>query len=87
VSDEPTNLQTFAQYRLKFQVKESFLDLKSNGFNLEASRLRDKFALSQLCGVIALTMLFLVLQGMNVVLSGKHRRVDAHWNRGMEYVK
>lgn len=87
VSDEPTNLQTFAQYRLRFQVEESFLDIKSNGFNLEASRLRDKFALSQLCGVIALTMLFLVLQGVQVVASGKRRQVDAHWNRGMSYLK
>lgn len=87
VSDEPTNLQTFAQYRLRFHVEESFLDLKSNGFNLEASRLRDKFALSQLCGVIALTMLFLILQGVNVVTSGKRRQVDAHWNRGMSYLK
>lgn len=87
VSDEPTNLQTFAQYRLRFCVEESFLDLKSNGFNLEASRLRDKFALSQLCGVIALTMLFLVLQGVQVVISGKRRHVDAHWNRGMSYLK
>lgn len=78
VSDEPTNLQTFAQYRLRFCVEESFLDLKSNGFNLEATRLRDKFALSQLCGVIALTMLFLVLQGVQVVASGKRRQVDAH---------
>lgn len=87
VSDEPTNLQTFAQYRLRFQVEESFLDLKSNGFNLEASRLRDPFALSQLCGVIALTLLFLVLQGVQVVVSGKRRQVDAHWNRGMSYLK
>lgn len=87
VSDEPTNLQTFAQYRLRFCVEESFLDLKSNGFNLEASRLRDKFALSQLCGVIALTMLFLVLQGVQVVASGKRRQVDTHWNRGMSYLK
>lgn len=87
VSDEPTNLQTFAQYRLRFCVEESFLDLKSNGFNLEASRLRDKFALSQLCGVIALTMLFLVLQGTQVVASGRRRQVDAHWNRGMSYLK
>jgi len=63
------------------------LDLKSNGFNLEASRLRDKFALSQLCGVIALTMLFLVLQGVNVVASGLRRQVDTHWNRGMSYLK
>lgn len=87
VSDEPTNLQTFAQYRLRFQVEESFLDLKSNGFNLEASRLRDKFALTQLLGVIALTMLFLVLQGVNVVASGQRRQVDPHWNRGMSYLK
>jgi DDE family transposase len=87
VSDEPTTLQTFAQYRLRFCVEESFLDLKSNGFNLEASRLRDKFALSQLCGVIALTMLFLVLQGVQVVASGQRRRVDAHWKRGMSYLK
>lgn len=87
VSDEPTNLQTFAQYRLRFCVEESFLDLKSSGFNLEASRLRDKFALSQLCGVIALTMLFLVLQGVQVVTSGKRRQVDAHWKRGMSYLK
>lgn len=87
VSDEPTNLQTFAQYRLRFSVEESFLDLKSNGFNLEASRLRDKLALTQLLGVIALTMLFLVLQGVNVVVSGQRRRVDPHWRRGMSYLK
>ena len=61
--------------------------MKSNGFNLEASKLRDKFALSQLCGVIALTMLFLVLQGVQVVALGNRRRVDAHWNRGMSYLK
>ena len=87
VSDEPTTLQTFAQYRLRFQVEESFLDLKSNGFNLEASRLRDKFALSQLCGVIALTTLFLVLQGVQVVASGQRRQVDAQSKRGMSYLK
>lgn len=87
VSNEPATLQPLAQYRFRFQVEESFLDLKSNGFNLEASRLRDKFALTQLCGVIALTMLFLVLQGTQVVASGQRRLVDAHWNRGMSYLK
>ena len=86
-SDEPTSMQTFAQYRLRFTVEESFLDLKSNGFQLEASRLREKFALSQLCGVIALTMLFLILQGTQVVESGNRRLVDPHWRRGMSYLK
>ena len=87
VSDEPTTLQTFAQYQRRFQVEESFLDLKSNGFDLEASRLRDAWALSQLCGVIALTTLFLVLQGVRVVADGQWRQVDAHWYRGMSYLK
>lgn len=68
-------------------MEESFWDIKSNGFNLEASRLRDKFAVTQLCGVIALTMLFLVLQGTQVVASGKRRFVDSHWKRGMSYLK
>jgi hypothetical protein len=87
VSNEPTNLQTFAEYQLRFQVEESFLDLKSNAFHLELSRIREKFALTQLCGVIALTMLFLLLQGTQVVASGKRRWVDPHWQRGMSYLK
>lgn len=32
-------------------------------------------------------MLFLILQGVNVVASGKRRQVDAHWKRGMSYLK
>lgn len=87
VSDEPTTLQTFAQDRLRFEVEESFLDLKSNGFKLEACRLRDQFALSQLCSVIALTMLFLVLPGVQVVASGKRRQVEPHWQGGMSELK
>ena len=31
-------------YAWRFQVEENFLDLKSNAFDLEASRLRDKDA-------------------------------------------
>jgi len=42
---------------------------------------------TQLIGIIALTMLFLVLQGLQVVTSGKRRLVDPHWNRGMSYLK
>ncbi|WP_250121434.1 hypothetical protein [Chroococcidiopsis sp. CCMEE 29] len=37
--------------------------------------------------MIALTMLFLVLQGVQVVASGKRRQVDTHSNRGMSYLK
>ncbi len=87
VSDEPTHLRTFQDYRLRFQIEESFLDWKSNGFDLESSRIREKKALSQLCGVLALTTLFVMLQGTQVVASGRRRKVDPHWKRGMSYFK
>lgn len=83
VTDEMPDLQVFQQYAWRFQVEESFLDLKSNGFDFEASRLRDLDALFRLCGVVALTMLFLTLQGTEVVNSNNRRRVDSHWFRGM----
>ncbi|MBI4780753.1 MAG: transposase [Oscillatoriophycideae cyanobacterium NC_groundwater_1537_Pr4_S-0.65um_50_18] len=34
-----------------------------------------------------MTMLFLVLQGVQVVASGKRCQVDSHWYRGMSYLK
>lgn len=86
VGDEPTvckrlpNTVCASQWR---NWEESFLDLKSNGFQLEAARLHDKPAPSGLCGVIALVMLFLILQGVEVVESGNRRRVDAQWQHGM----
>ena len=36
---------------------------------------------------MALTMLFLVLQGTQVVETGKRRWIDPHWHRGMSYLK
>ncbi|WP_211167837.1 hypothetical protein [Pseudanabaena yagii] len=58
LSTEPTTLQTFWEYGLRFDIEENFLDDKSNGFDLESSRLRSAPAISRLCFVIALTTLF-----------------------------
>jgi hypothetical protein len=68
-------------------MEESFLDDKSNGFQLESSLLRSAKALERLCGVLALTTLYLVSQGTEVVNHGKRRWVDAHWFRGQSYLK
>jgi hypothetical protein len=87
VSSEPTTLQTFFEYGLRFQIEENFLDDKSNGFELESSMIRSAPALSRLCFVIAIATLFLTLQGVAVVESGKRRWVDPHWNRGHSYLK
>jgi hypothetical protein len=87
VSDEPTDLETFDEYGLRFDIEENFLDDKSNGFQLESSLLRSADILSRLCFVLATTTLYLVSQGTEVVRQGKRRWVDPHWFRGSRYLK
>jgi hypothetical protein len=87
VSDQPTDVTTFDEYGLRFEIEESFLDDKSNGFQLESSLIRSAEALSRLCLALAFATLFLVCQGTAVVESGQRRWVDPHWFRGSSYFK
>lgn len=87
VSDQPTSLQTFREYGERFDIEEEFLDEKSNGFQLEKSLIRSSIALSRLRLVMAVTTLFLTVQGQQVVQAGKRRLVDCHWYRGNSYLR
>ena len=87
LSDEPTDGKTFEEYGLRFDIEENFLDDKSNGFQLESSLIRSAPALTRLCLVLAMTTLYLVAQGTEVVKQGKRRWVDPHWWRGQSYLK
>jgi hypothetical protein len=87
VSDEPTAAKTFEEYGMRVDIEENFLDDKSNGFQLAPSLIRSAQALERLCGVLALTTLYLVSQGTDVVNQGTRRWVDAHWFRGQSYLK
>jgi Transposase DDE domain len=87
LSDEPTDGKTFEEYGLRFDIEENFLDDKSNGFQLESSLIRSAQALTRLCLVLAMTTLYLVSQGTEVVQQGRRRLVDPHWFRGQSYLK
>jgi hypothetical protein len=87
LSDEATDGKTFEEYGLRFDIEENFLDDKSNGFQLESSLIRSAQALTRLCLVLAMTTLYLVTQGTEVVKQGKRRWVDPHWVRGQSYLK
>jgi hypothetical protein len=87
LSDEPTDGTTFEEYGLRFDIEENFLDDKSNGFQLESSLIRSAQALTRLCLVLAITTLYLVSQGTEVVRQGQRRLVDPHWFRGQSYLK
>jgi hypothetical protein len=87
VSDEPTGVETFAEYGERFQIEEGFLDDKSGLFGLEASRLRDAASLERLVLVISTATLLLVSEGLQIVEQGLRRRVDPHWRRALSYLK
>jgi len=87
VSDEPTSVQTFAEYGRRFDIEENFLDDKSNGFQLESSLVREADALTRLCLIVAVATLYLVAQGTQVVAAQKRRWVDPHWFRGASYLR
>lgn len=87
VSDEPTNLQTFQEYGLRFDIEEAFLDDQSNGWNLQKSEVRSVCALSGLFFILAVATLYVTAQGTQVVAEGLRRRVDPHWFRGNSYFR
>jgi hypothetical protein len=86
-SDEPGSVETFVEYGFRFDIEENFLDDKSNGFQLEDSKIRSAGELERLCMVIAVATLYLVSQGVEVVRKDKRRYVDPHWFRGSSYLK
>jgi hypothetical protein len=87
VSAEPTEAKTFEEDGLRFDIDENFFDDQSNGFQLESSLIRSAHALERLCCVLAITTLYLVAQGTEVVTQGQRRWVDAPWFRGQRSLK
>jgi hypothetical protein len=85
LSDDPTDLHTFDEYGLRFDLEENFLDDKSAGFQLESGEIRDADALARLGLVLATTTLYLVSTGTAVVTLGLRSYIDTHWHRGLSY--
>ncbi|MGD1949696.1 MAG: transposase [Leptolyngbyaceae cyanobacterium] len=87
VSDEPTTIQTFREYGLRFDIEELFKDEQSSGWNLHKPEIRSVCDLSRLCFILALATLYVTAQGVAVVEQGKRRWVDTHWFRGNSYFR
>jgi len=85
LSDDPTDLRTFDEYGLRFDLEENFLDDKSAGFQLESGEIRDADALSRIGLILATATLYLVSTGTAVVALGLRHAVDTHWQRGLSY--
>ena len=87
LSDQPTSPETFAEYGLRFDIEEGFLDDQSSGWNLQRSEIRSVTDLSRLWFVLAVATLYVTAQGLEVVQSGRRRWIDTHWFRGNSYFR
>lgn len=87
VSDEPTDLHTFDEYGLRFDIEEAFLDEKAGGFQLESSELATKDAIERLVLILAIATIYFTSIGLEVVQANVRRYVDTHWDRGLSYLK
>lgn len=87
VSDERTGETTLDEFALRFDIEENFLDDKSNGFQVESSKLDDALAIGRLFLVLAVATLHFTSVGVGVVKAKLRRWVDSHWRRGKSYLK
>jgi hypothetical protein len=87
VSDEPTDLTTFDEYGLRFDIEETFLDEKSGGFQLESTELTTPDTIERLVLILAIATIYFTSIGLGVVKAKARRFVDTHWDRGLSYLK
>jgi len=87
VSDEPTDATTLDAYGLRFDIEEAFLDEKSGGYQIHLSELATPEALERLLLILAIATVHWTSTGGSRVQAGKWRWVDAHWGRGLSYLK
>lgn len=87
ISGIATSVTTLDEYALRFDIEEGFLDDKSGGFGVEASKLDDAKAISRLFLTLAVATLHFTSVGVEVVKQKTRRWIDTHWDRGMSYLK
>ncbi len=72
----PSRAATLRAYRRRMWIDNSFGDLKSNGFDLESSHLRDAERLSRLTLAVVLLYVWFLAVGQRVIKNGWRPLVD-----------
>jgi len=79
----PSAYLTRLHYSRRMWIEEMFGDFKSNGFDLETTRLRHFQRLSRLTLIVALAYVWLVAFGSKGVKAGQRRLVDRNDRRDL----
>jgi hypothetical protein len=79
--------EVLALYRLRMWTEEMFGDLKGNGFDLEATHLRNLDKLNRLTLAVCLLYVSLVALGVELTKLGRAREVDRHDRRDLSFFR
>lgn len=77
----------FAEYAERFCIEEGFLDEKSNGFNLDESRVRAPERIDRTIGVIAVATGILVHTGAEALRRDMRKQLEPRKKRGSSVLK
>jgi hypothetical protein len=92
ISSEPSN-EMLAEYRRRWQIETLFGCLKSRGFDLEATHLKESARLEKLLGLLALAVCWAWLAGEKIcrsktIMTKKHgRRAKSVFRVGLDYLE
>lgn len=84
-TDLPAQLSTLSDYALRMGIDLGFLDDKSAGFQVQDTELAAPRRLEHLLLIMALSNLYLVSLGTQLVRAGQRRLIDSHWQRLLSY--
>ena len=92
ISNEPSN-EMLAEYRLRWQIETLFGCLKSRGFDLEATHLKQSERLEKLLGLLTLALCWSWLvgeklcQSKSIVVKKHGRRAKSVFRAGLDYLE
>jgi hypothetical protein len=79
----PTKHLALKAYKYRMWIEEMFADLKGNGFDLEATRLRSADKLHRLTLVVCLLYLWLIAFAVRIIKWGRRKLVDRKSRRDL----
>jgi len=81
ISDRPAGRKRVQQYRWRMRVESTFQDMKSRGWQLESSHVRQRERLERLLLILFLALWWLMHLAASCIHSGRRDRYDRHDRR------
>jgi len=87
LSDQKYGKERIKEYRWRMRVESTFQDMKSRGWLLESTGVRERERLDRLLMVLFLSFWWLIHLAASCIHNGRRDRYDRHDRRDKSYVR